>query len=168
MMPALEWMLHHCRRWNAYILGDGIPTGMASISKGLATMAFAVPAGIAMFGPDRIVSELAVLTGETPAQALLPHLIMPAHHDVRSSGVFTRRLHGTLAAAAERGPADFPDLLLIPGVGARTVRSLAMVAEVVRGAPCRFRDPARFSLAHGKDRHPTPSRSRSTTKPSVS
>ncbi len=108
-------------------------------------------------GPDRIVSELAALTSEAPAQALLPHLIMPAHHDVRSSDVFTRRLHGTLAAAAERGPVDFPDLLLTPGVGARTVRSLAMVAEVVHGAPYRFRDPARFSLAHGgKDRHPYP------------
>jgi hypothetical protein len=103
------------------------------------------------------VSELAALTGETPAQALLPHLIMPAHHDVRASDVFTRRLHGTLAAAAERGSVDFPDLLLTPGVGARTVRSLAMVAEVVHGAPYRFRDPARFSLAHGgKDRHPYP------------
>lgn len=63
----------------------------------------------------------------------------------------------TLAAAAERGPIDFPDLLLTPGVGARTVRSLAMVAEVVHGAPYRFRDPARFSLANGgKDRHPYP------------
>jgi hypothetical protein len=62
-----------------------------------------------------------------------------------------------LAAAAERGPVDFPELLLTPGVGARTVRSLAMVAEVVHGAPYRFRDPARFSLAHGgKDRHPYP------------
>ena len=82
---------------------------------------------------------------------------MPAHHDVRSSDVFSRRLHGTLAAAAERGPVDFPELLLTPGVGARTVRSLAMVAEVVHGAPYRFRDPARFSLAHGgKDRHPYP------------
>jgi uncharacterized protein len=109
------------------------------------------------FGPDRIVSELAALSGEAPAQAFLPHLIMPAHHDVRSSDVFTRRLHGTLAAAAERGPVDFPELLLTPGVGARTVRSLAMVAEVVHGAPFRFRDPARFSLAHGgKDRHPYP------------
>src|ERR1700716_2280961 len=108
-------------------------------------------------GPDRIVSELAALSGEAPAQALLPHLIMPAHHDVRSSDVFTRRLHGTLAAAAERGPVDFPELLLTPGVGARTVQSLAMVAEVVHGAPYRFRDPARFSLAHGgKDRHPYP------------
>ena len=107
-------------------------------------------------GPDRIV-ELAALAGEAPAQALLPHLIMPAHHDVRSSDVFTRRLHATLAAAAARGPVDFPDLLLTPGVGARTVRSLAMVAEVVHGAPYRFRDPARFSLAHGgKDRHPYP------------
>jgi uncharacterized protein len=58
---------------------------------------------------------------------------MPEHHDVRSSDVFTRRLNGTLAGAAERGPVDFPDLLLTPGVGARTVRPLAMVAEVVHG-----------------------------------
>jgi hypothetical protein len=107
--------------------------------------------------PDRILRELAALSGEVPAQALLPHLIMPAHHEVRSSDVFLRRLHGTLTAAAERGPVDFPELLLTPGVGARTVRSLAMVAEVVHGAPYRFRDPARFSLAHGgKDRHPYP------------
>src|ERR1700710_229150 len=108
-------------------------------------------------GPDRIISELLALSGKMPAQALLPHLIMPAHHDVRSGDVFTRRLHGTLAAAAERGPLDFPELLLTPGVGARTVQSVAMVAEVVHGAPYRFRDPARFSLAHGgKDRHPYP------------
>jgi uncharacterized protein len=108
-------------------------------------------------GPDRIVGELAALEGQQPAQALLTHLVMPAHHDIRSSDVFTRRLHGSLAAAAERGPLDFPELLLTPGVGVRTVRSLAMVAEVVHGAPFRFSDPARFSLAHGgKDRHPYP------------
>ena len=103
------------------------------------------------------MNKLTAITAEAPAQGLLPHLIMPPHHDVRSSDVFSRRLHGTLAAAAERGPIDFPELLLTPGVGARTVRSLAMVAEIVHGAPYRFRDPARFSLAHGgKDRHPYP------------
>ena len=108
-------------------------------------------------GPDGIVSELRSLSGEEPLQATLPHLIMPGHHDVRPGDVFARRLHGTLAAAAERGPADFSELLLTPGVGARTVESLAMVAEVVHGAPYRFQDPARFSLAHGgKDRHPFP------------
>ena len=48
-------------------------------------------------------------------------------------------------------------MLLTPGVGARTVKALAMVAEVVHGAPYRFTDPARFSFAHGgKDRHPYP------------
>ena len=82
---------------------------------------------------------------------------MPAHHDVRAGDVVMRRLHGAFAAAADRGPADFSELLLVPGVGARTVRALAMVAEVVHGAPCRFSDPARFSLAHGgKDGHPFP------------
>ena len=82
---------------------------------------------------------------------------MPGHHDVRPSDVLTRRLHGNLAAAAECGPRDFSELLLVPGIGARTVRALAMVAEVVHRAPYRFSDPARFSLAHGgKDRHPFP------------
>jgi uncharacterized protein len=106
-------------------------------------------------GPGGIIREYEAITGDAASQPELPHLIMPAHHDVRSSDVFTRRLHATLAAAAEQGPLDFADLLLTPGVGARTVQSLAMVAEVVHGAPFRFRDPARFSLAHGgKDRHP--------------
>jgi uncharacterized protein len=112
-------------------------------------------------GPDKILRELSKLDPKTPeplpAQAMLPHLVMPAHHDVRASDVHARRLHGNLAAAAERGPKDFSELLLTPGVGARTVKALAMVAEVVHGAPCRFSDPARFSLAHGgKDRHPYP------------
>src|ERR1700742_5343487 len=91
-------------------------------------------------GPDRIVSELAALTGEAPAQALLPHVIMPAHHDVRSSDVFALRLHGTLAAAAERGPVDFPELLLKPGVDARTVQSIAMAAEFVRSKAYTFQE----------------------------
>ena len=113
-------------------------------------------------GPDRIARELAQLEEKAappPAapQLTLPHLIMPAHHDVRRENVLMPRLQASLAAAADRGPADFADLLLVPGVGARTVRSLAMVAEVIHGAPYRFTDPARFSFAHGgKDRHPFP------------
>ena len=111
-------------------------------------------------GPDGVVRETAAIEGiveAPPAQPLLPHLVMPAHHDVRPKDVMLRRLHGALAAAADCGPRDFAELLLVPGVGARTVRSLALVAEVVHGAPCRFKDPARFSLAHGgKDRHPFP------------
>ena len=115
-------------------------------------------------GPDKIAREFSLLERDgraspdaNTAQPLLPHLIMPAHHDVRASDVIARRLHGTLAAAADRVPQDFPDLLLTPGVGARTVAALALVAEVVHGAPCRFADPARFSFAHGgKDRHPFP------------
>ncbi|PSC02502.1 DUF763 domain-containing protein [Alsobacter soli] len=114
--------------------------------------------------PDRIAEQAAALDPAPPRapakeepQLALPHLVMPDHHDVRPTDVNTRRLHGALAAAAERGPEDFADLLLTPGVGARTVRALAMVAEVVHGAPYRFSDPARFSLAHGgKDGHPFP------------
>ena len=117
---------------------------------------------LSSLGPDGIVRKLERLK-ESDAekretkQSLLPNLLLPQHHDVRPKDVSLRRLHGNLAAAADRGPTDFADLLLTPGVGARTVRSLALVAEVVHGAPHRFTDPARFSLAHGgKDGHPFP------------
>lgn len=96
-------------------------------------------------GPDWIIEKA------------LPHLTMPAHHDVRAEDIVPRRLRGVLAAAAEQGPKDFPELLLTPGVGARTVRALALAAEVIHGAPSRFTDPARYSIAHGgKDGHPFP------------
>jgi hypothetical protein len=110
--------------------------------------------------PDAILRELGKAEGKSmpaAAQPALPHLVMPDHHDVRAKDVVARRLHGNLAVAAGCGPRDFSELLLVPGVGARTVRALAMVAEVLHGAPCRFSDPARFSIAHGgKDRHPYP------------
>ena len=87
----------------------------------------------------------------------LRRLRMPAHHDVRADDIDLRRLGKTLAAVADRGPEDFAELMLVPGVGARTLFALALVAEVVHGAPSRFADPARFSLAHGgKDGHPFP------------
>jgi hypothetical protein len=117
---------------------------------------------LASLGPDGITRELSLLESleakDAPlSQPLLPHLDLPGHHDVRASDVNARRHYGNLAAAADRGPVDFSDLLLTPGVGARTVQALAMVAEIVHGAPYRFTDPARFSFAHGgKDRHPFP------------
>ena len=82
---------------------------------------------------------------------------MPDHHEVTARDVVGRRIAGALEAARERGPEDFAELLLVPGVGMRTIFALAQVAEVLHGAPSRFSDPARFSLAHGgKDGHPYP------------
>lgn len=111
-------------------------------------------------GPERVLATVRRFR-EQPAPAAvqesLPHLSLPAHHDVRESDVVLRRLHGALCAAADRGPKDFPTLLMTPGVGARTIASLAMVGEVIYGAPHRFSDPGRFSYAHGgKDGHPFP------------
>jgi uncharacterized protein len=105
-------------------------------------------------GPDHVLREIRRLA---PPRAPSPVLELPFHHDVRREDVVQRRLRGAIAAAHERAPVDFADLLLTPGVGPRTVLSLAMVADVVHGAPSRFTDPARYSLAHGgKDGHPYP------------
>jgi hypothetical protein len=85
------------------------------------------------------------------------HLKLPAHHDVREKDVDLKRLGAVLAVAYEKDLHDFAELLLVEKLGPRTLQSLALVAEVVHGAPSRFSDPARFSFAHGgKDRHPFP------------
>ena len=98
-----------------------------------------------------------LVTAGTATPPAAPHLHMPAHHDVRAENLDLRRLAAALKVTAERGPADFPELLLTPGIGARTLFALSLVAEVVHGAPSRFTDPARFALAHGgKDGHPFP------------
>jgi hypothetical protein len=84
-------------------------------------------------------------------------LVMPAHHDVRKHDVDLKRLGAVLAVAHEKDLRDFASLLLLENLGPRTLQSLALVAEVVHGAPTRFSDPARFSFAHGgKDGHPFP------------
>ena len=84
-------------------------------------------------------------------------IIMPAHHDVQAQDVDLKRLGGVLATAYENQPKDFESLLLTPGLGPRTLQSLALVSEVIYGTPSRFTDPARFSFAHGgKDGHPFP------------
>jgi hypothetical protein len=94
--------------------------------------------------PDRMLKEL-------------NHLVMPNHHDVRMKNVNMKRLGAMLWLAHENKPEDFEQLLMLKGMGPRTVQSLALVSEVIYGTPTRFDDPARFSFAHGgKDGHPFP------------
>jgi len=84
-------------------------------------------------------------------------LVVPRHHDVRPENVDLKRLGAVLAVAYERELHDFASLLLLENLGPRTLQTMALIAEVVHGAPSRFSDPARFSFAlGGKDRHPFP------------
>ena len=102
---------------------------------------------------------LIAIAGEDPARTLaeVRRLEMPGHHDVRRTDINERRLGAVLALAHEGGVRDFASLLLLEQLGPRTLQSLALVAEVVHGAPTRFADPARFAFAHGgKDGHPFP------------
>ena len=85
------------------------------------------------------------------------HLRLPGHHEVRAENIDLKRLGAVLAVAYERDLRQFAELLLLEKLGRRTLQSLALIAEVVHGAPSRFTDPARFSFAHGgKDGHPFP------------
>lgn len=113
-------------------------------------------AELARLEPDRVLREIA------PG----PSLFMPAHHPVRQTDINPARLERVLRVAHEHQPADFERLLGVPGVGPATIRSLALIAELVYGTPACRRDitrrwnpsdPATFSHAHGgKDGHPFP------------
>lgn len=93
--------------------------------------------------PDKLMNEVSI--------------ILPNHHDVRAEDVNLKRLGAALILAHETDITDMESLLLLEGVGPRTVQSLTLVSEVIHGTPSRFSDPARFSFAHGgKDGHPFP------------
>jgi len=99
------------------------------------------------------------LTTENPDKIMreIRKLIMPDHHDVRAEDVNLKRLGSVLALAHDNPVQNMESLLLLEGVGPRTIQSLTLVSEIIHGTPSRFSDPARFSFAHGgKDGHPFP------------
>jgi len=82
---------------------------------------------------------------------------MPKRHAVMIADVNGHHLEKILLKTYERAPKDFETLLGMEGVGARTLRALALASEVIYGTPGSTRDPARFSFAHGgKDGTPFP------------
>ena len=99
------------------------------------------------------------ISHENPQKMLkeIQKLTMPAHHNVQPEDFDLKRLGAILALTYEGLYKDFESLLLVRGLGPKTLRSLTLVSEVIHGTPSRFKDPARFSFAHGgKDGHPYP------------
>ncbi|SDZ93934.1 DUF763 domain-containing protein [Pedobacter hartonius] len=114
-----------------------------------------------MVAKEALPSREAILamTMENPSRMIaeVQQLVMPRHHDVRAKDIDLKRLGAMLWLTHEKQPADFEDLLLLQGMGPRTLQSMALVSEVIYGTPSRFKDPARFSFANGgKDGHPFP------------
>ena len=84
-------------------------------------------------------------------------LAMPQRHYITAQDVDANRLGRMFRTLHESQPETFKDLIQIQGVGARTIAALSLVSELVYNAPPSFKDPARFSFAHGgKDGHPFP------------
>ena len=127
------------------IAGEPSPLPIVNLTDRGAAAARVETVALAVSDPGKVVAELERV------------LAMPDHHDVRAENLDLRRLGAALHVAAQQGPASFPELLLTPHIGQRTLFALALVAEVLHGTPSRFSDPARFAFAHGgKDGHPFP------------
>jgi hypothetical protein len=97
--------------------------------------------------PDKLAGEL------RKAQ----ELELPARHHIIAADLRPESFERTLAKAYERPPENFESLLATPGVGPKTIRALALIADLIYGARASVRDPATFSFAHGgKDGIPYP------------
>jgi hypothetical protein len=99
------------------------------------------------------------ITRESPIKMIdeIRLMVLPSHHDVTYRDVDLKRLGAVLAIAYDRKFNDFEDLLLLEGLGPKTLRSLTLVSEVIHGTQSSFNDPARFSFANGgKDGTPFP------------
>ncbi|MDA8756253.1 DUF763 domain-containing protein [Candidatus Pseudothioglobus singularis] len=108
---------------------------------------------------DMLRTNMVGLTKEKPSEVIghYKNIVMPNRHDVREEDVNMTRLGSVLNMAYNSDIENFEDLVMMKGVGPRTLKSLAMVSEVVHGDASRFEDPARFSFAiGGKDGRPHP------------
>ncbi len=109
-------------------------------------------------GPSRrATTELARMKPLALLQeaARLKTLVLPAHHHVSLADINPARLSSVLLSTYERQPETFEQLLGIAGLGPASLRALALMGELIYGAEPSWRDPARFSFAHGgKDGHP--------------
>jgi hypothetical protein len=107
----------------------------------------AVSVELARAGPGPVVRELERMRS----------LDMPHRHEVRLADIHPERIERILVSAYEAQPADYTDLLAVPGVGAKGLRALALVAELTYGQPASVRDPVSYAFAHGgKDGTPFP------------
>ena len=91
---------------------------------------------VAAANPDQIVEEVR-------------HMKLPQHYGVKAGDVNLKRLGSILWLAQENEVQQFDELLLLKGMGPRTLQSLTLVSEIIHGTASRFNDPARYSFAHG-------------------
>ncbi len=112
---------------------------------------------------DRLASParkgILQISGEKPTQMMdeIQKMNLPARHHISEKDVDLRRLGAILALTHEQQHQDFESLLLLKGMGPKTLRALTLVSEIIHGTPSRFSDPARFAFAlGGKDGHPHP------------
>ena len=108
---------------------------------------------------NNVRNNIINLTHEKPMKVLneCKKMSLPNRHDVRESDVNMKRLGAVLEMAYNNGIDNFEDLMMLKGVGPKTLKSLALVSEVIHGDSSRFEDPSRFSFAvGGKDGRPHP------------
>ena len=148
---------HEPLRSTSVALASGSPDRVMDVLRRVGARTRVRPRGTPTTRPRTADLPFDEPLSDAAGQPRVPTLDMPARHALQLEDVDPRHVESVLLTTYERAPQDFETLLGMPGVGARTLRALALVSEVIYGTPASMRDPARFAFAHGgKDGTPFP------------
>jgi len=87
----------------------------------------------------------------------LKTLTLPRRHQIEVADLQPDSIAAILLSTYERQPKNFEQLLGLQGVGPKTIRALSLIAALINGVPPSYRDPTRYTFAHGgKDGIPYP------------
>jgi hypothetical protein len=102
--------------------------------------------------PEQLLKEMAQIN-----DYMADRSVFPQRHEINFSDMEKNRMYKIFQSTYEQKPPDFEKLISMPGIGPKTVRSLALISELIYSTPYSIKDPARFSFAHGgKDGIPYP------------
>lgn len=146
---------HYARRyhWNSFNLVSFV----RDPHKGVISTKFEKPLNLVDASIEETRKRMVELTNSNDFLKELKSIKFPSHHPIYESDFDREKLKAVFSLVKDYPVKDFEDLLLIKGLGEKSLRALALSANLIFGTPLSYKDPATFSFAHGgKDGYPYP------------
>ncbi|MFU2157444.1 MULTISPECIES: DUF763 domain-containing protein [Caldisericum] len=139
--------------WNSF----GLKSFVKDPHKGVITVKFEAPLNLVDSTIEKTQQKMVELANDKNLSKEIKSIKFPAHHPIYEDDFDKEHLSKIFSYVSELNPKDFEELLLIKGLGEKSLRALALSSHLLFGSPLSYKDPATFSFAHGgKDGYPYP------------
>lgn len=139
--------------WNSY----GLKSFVKDPHAGVITVKFEKPLNLVDSNIEETQQKMVELAKDKNFPKEIKKIKFPTHHPIYEEDFDRNRLSKIFDYVSEVNPKNFEDLLLVKGLGEKSLRALALSSHLLFGTPLSYKDPAMFSFAHGgKDGYPYP------------